>query len=99
VIAVSTVDTVGGLLILVGLAVWLIVDGVRACLHPPVDASTASLPSVPRQARRVEAGTFVAAEATCREEVAGCSSRPTSAATAIEALTFPGPYSRIGNRR
>ena len=25
--------------------------------------------------------------------------RPVSAATAIEALTFPGPYSRVGNRR
>jgi hypothetical protein len=97
--AVSTVDTVGGILILVGLAVWLIVDGVRARLHPPVAASTASLPSVPRQARRVEAGTLVAGDTSDRKDEAGCSSRPLSPATAIEALTFPGPYSRIGNRR
>ena len=98
-IAVSTVDTVGGIIIAVSAALWLIVDGVRARRRPPVAASTASLPSVPRQARRVEAGDIVAAEATCREEVAGRSSRPPSAATSIEALTFPGPYSRIGNRR
>ena len=102
-IAVSTVDTVGGLIMFSVAAVYFLGCGiagfVRARRRPPVAASTAGLQSAFRQARSVETGTLVAADTSDRKDEAGCSSRPLSAATAIEALTFPGPYSRIGNRR
>lgn len=102
-IAVSTVDTVGGILIAIGAAVWLIVDGIkdRVRSRPPhAAADTAGLPDAQRQARPVEAGTFSPADSACREGVAGAPpTRCRSAGEAIEALTLPGPYSRIGNRR
>lgn len=103
-IAVSTVDRVGGLIFVSVAALYFLGSGIaeslRARRRPPhAAASTASLPSALRQARSVEAGNFVAAGTSDRKDEASRSSRPLPAATAIEALTFPGPYSRIGNRR
>lgn len=104
-IAVSEVDRAGGAILVSIAALYFLgagcVEFLRAYVNRPPrgDDGTAGLPSAPRQARSVEAGTFVAAEATYCEGVAGRSSRPPSAATSIEALTFPGPYSRVGNRR
>jgi len=104
VIAVSTVDRVGGVIFVTVAAVYFLGAGVVELLRayvsrpPRSDAGTAGLPRSPAR-RTVEAGNSVTAESTDREEVAGRSSRVPSAAMAIEALTFPGPYSRIGNRR
>ena len=100
-IAVSTVDTVGGLIIAVGAALWLIVDGVRdrvrAGSTPQGRTNTRQAPA-PRPVP-VEPGTISAADSTHREGVAGSPPRRRSAAGAIETLTFPGPYSRIGTKR
>lgn len=61
-IAVATVDLVSGVLIAIGAALWLIVDGLkdRARSRPPVAASTAGLPDTPRRACQVEAGSIAA---------------------------------------
>ena len=93
-IAVSAIDTVGGLIIAIASGVWLIIDGLRDRAHLRT-AGAVGLPTSPR----VEADEIVAADATCREGVAGRSSRLPSAATSIADLTCPHPYSRIGNRR
>jgi hypothetical protein len=100
VIAVSTVDAVGGTLIAIGAALWLIVDGVRDRVRAGSSPqSRTNTRQAPAPARAVEPGTFSAADSTHREGVAVPLHRRPSAAEAIEALTFPGPYSRIGNRR
>lgn len=104
-IAVSEVDRAGGAILVSIAALYFLgagcVEFLRAYVNRPPrgDDGTAGLPSAPRQARSVEAGTFVAAGTSDRKDEAGRSSRPLPAATAIEALTFPGPYSRVGNRR
>ena len=102
-IAVSTVDRVGGIILVASFAVSLIgvgvIDLVRAyvCRPPRSDAGTAGLPCSPAR-RTVEAGNFSAADVPYREDETTRQSQA-SAAESIEALTFPGPYSRIGNRR
>ena len=100
-IAVSTVDAVGGTLIAIGAALWLIVDGVRdrvrAGSSPQGRTNTRQAPA-PRPVS-VEPGTISAADSTCRDGVAGSPPRRRSAAEAIEALTFPEPYSRAGVKR
>lgn len=88
-IAVSTVDRVGGLIFVGVAALYFLgsgaVDLLRAyvCRSPRTDAGTAGLPCSPAR-RTVEAGTLVAAEAADREDAAGALPRVTSAATPME---------------
>jgi hypothetical protein len=84
VIAVSTVDAVGGTLIAIGAALWLIVDGVRdrvrAGSSPQGRTHTRQAPA---PARAVEPGTFSAADIPYRKDETTRQSH-TSAAGSIE---------------
>ena len=85
-IAVSAVDAVGGTLIAIGAALWLIVDGVRDRVRagsPPQGRTNTR--QAPAPARAVEPGTFSAADSTRRDSVAVPLHRRPSAAESIKA--------------
>lgn len=80
ILAVSTFDRVGGLVLIGLVIVTAVLDRVQRCSPPRRRSDAARLPGTARHRGRVEAGMFPAAEARTREGRGATPGVPPSAA-------------------